>query len=331
MRDLDCDNFLGLLMTPAGKPAAQWHVPVMTKQVLAALRPAPGMLFLDGTAGGGGHSSILLEAGASVIALDQDPEALDQSRQRLAGYGSRVRFAQSNFRDAVEALDKLGEDRLLDGVLLDIGVSSHQLDDASRGFSLQREGPLDMRMGPAARTTAAEAVNTLPEADLAKIFFEYGEEPRARAIARKIVELRAAKPFETTLQLAGAVESVSPRRGPRHPATKVFQALRIYVNDELGALRTALQTLPSRMAPGARMAVITFHSLEDRIVKVFFREHSREEIDRPEWTAPRPNPDRLFKLVTTHPLEPSPGEVERNPRARSAKLRIVEKIQEDSP
>ena len=326
MRDLDCDNFLGLLMTPSGKPAAQWHVPVMTKQVLSALRPAPGMLFLDGTAGGGGHSSILLEAGASVIALDQDPEALEQSRKRLSGYGDRVRFAQSNFRDAVEALDKLGEDRLLDGVLLDIGVSSHQLDEPSRGFSLQREGPLDMRMGPGARTTAAEAVNTLPEAELARIFFEYGEEPRARAIARKIAELRAAKPFETTLQLAEAVESASPRRGPRHPATKIFQALRIHVNDELGALRTALQTIPSRMAPGARFAVITFHSLEDRIVKVFFREHSREEIDRPEWTAPRPNPDRLFKLVTPHPLEPSPGEVERNPRARSAKLRIAERV-----
>jgi 16S rRNA (cytosine1402-N4)-methyltransferase len=330
MRDLDSDNFLGLLMSNSGNPAPQWHTPVMTKQVLAALRPAPGMLFLDCTAGGGGHSSILLEAGASVIALDQDPEALEQSRKRLSGYGDRVRFVQANFRDAVRVLDEMGETRPLNGVLLDIGVSSHQLDDPARGFSLLRSGPLDMRMGPAAGMTAAEAVNMLPEAELARIFSEYGEEPRARAIAKNLCKLRASQPFETTTQLGEAVESVSPRRGPRHPATQVFQALRIHVNDELGALREALQTIPTRMAPGARMAVITFHSLEDRIVKVFLRTHSQEWLDRPEWPEPRPNPDRIFKLLTTHPLAPSPGEVARNPRARSAKMRVAEKIQEDS-
>jgi len=306
--------------------ASTYHVPVMAKQIKAYLQPGPGMLFLDGTAGGGGHSTLLLQAGAEVIGLDQDPRALAECRERLKTFESSARFVESNFRDACEVLDHIGEERLLNGALLDIGVSSHQLDEAERGFSLMREGPLDMRMSPSAAQSAADVVNTLPVAELTRIFQQYGEEQNARRIAAKIVEARATHPFKTTFDLVKAVESVSPRRSAKHPATKVFQALRIHVNDELDALRHALNTLPARLATGARLAVITFHSLEDRIVKVFFREHSREWIDRPEWPKPRRNPDRLFKLLTPHPIAPSEGEMQRNPRSRSAKLRVVEKI-----
>lgn len=311
--------------------STHYHIPVMSKQVRAALQPAQGMLFLDGTAGGGGHSTLLLQTGAEVICLDQDPQALAECRERLKEFGPRARFVESNFRDAVEALDEIGEERLLNGVLLDIGVSSHQLDEAERGFSLMREGPLDMRMGPRAKESAADVVNTLSAAELTRIFQDYGEEQNARRIAAKIVEVRATRPFKTTFDLVKAVEAVSPRRGAKHPATRIFQALRIHVNDELGALRHALNALPARLAPGARLAVITFHSLEDRIVKVFFREHSREWIDRPEWPKPRKNPDRLFRLITPHPIAPSEGEMQRNPRSRSAKLRVVEKIEESNP
>jgi 16S rRNA (cytosine1402-N4)-methyltransferase len=326
MRDLDSDIHLGVFSGGLDMTASTYHVPVMAKQIKAYLQPGPGMLFLDGTAGGGGHSTLLLQAGAEVIGLDQDPRALAECRERLKTFESSARFVESNFRDACEALDHIGEERLLNGALLDIGVSSHQLDEAERGFSLMREGPLDMRMSPSAAQSAADVVNTLPVAELTRIFQQYGEEQNARRIAAKIVEARATHPFKTTFDLVKAVESVSPRRSAKHPATKVFQALRIHVNDELDALRHALNTLPARLATGARLAVVTFHSLEDRIVKVFFREHSREWIDRPEWPKPRRNPDRLFKLLTPHPIAPSEGEMQRNPRSRSAKLRVVEKI-----
>jgi len=326
MRDLDSDIHLGVFSGGLDMTASTYHVPVMAKQIKAYLQPGPGMLFLDGTAGGGGHSTLLLQEGAEVIGLDQDPRALAECRERLKTFESSARFVESNFRDACEVLDHIGEERLLNGALLDIGVSSHQLDEAERGFSLMREGPLDMRMSLSAAQSAADVVNTLPVAELTRIFQQYGEEQNARRIAAKIVEARATHPFKTTFDLVKAVESVSPRRSAKHPATKVFQALRIHVNDELDALRHALNTLPARLATGARLAVITFHSLEDRIVKVFFREHSREWIDRPEWPKPRRNPDRLFKLLTPHPIAPSEGEMQRNQRSRSAKLRVVEKI-----
>jgi 16S rRNA (cytosine1402-N4)-methyltransferase len=326
MRDLDSDIHLGVFSGGLDMTASTYHVPVMAKQIKAYLQPGPGMLFLDGTAGGGGHSTLLLQAGAEVIGLDQDPRALAECRERLKTFESSARFVESNFRNACEVLDHIGEERLLNGALLDIGVSSHQLDEAERGFSLMREGPLDMRMSPRTAKSAADVVNTLPVAELTRIFQQYGEEQNARRIAAKIVEARATHPFKTTFDLVKAVESVSPRRSAKHPATKVFQALRIHVNDELDALRHALNTLPARLATGARLAVVTFHSLEDRIVKVFFREHSREWIDRPEWPKPRRNPDRLFKLLTPHPIAPSEGEMQRNPRSRSAKLRVVEKI-----
>ena len=326
MRNLDCDNFLGMPSTSSSRAGLPYHLPVMAGQVKAYLRPAPGMFLLDGTAGGGGHTHLMLEAGAEVISLDQDPEALAECQKRLAHFGTKLRLVESNFSKAPAALLQIGEDRLLNGALLDIGVSSHQLDAAERGFSLMQNGPLDMRMSPRATLTAADAVNTLPVSELIRIFKEYGEEPFARQIAAKIGEIRESKPFQTTFDLTEAVTMVSPRRGPRHPATKIFQALRIHVNDELHALREALQEIPTLLAPGAHFAVLTFHSLEDRIAKVYFREQSREWIDRPEWTAPRRNPNCIFKLLTNHPITASEEEIQQNPRARSAKLRVVEKI-----
>lgn len=325
MKNLDCDHFLGISVQPLDKTTV-YHVPVMGQQVMAYLRPGSDGLFLDGTAGGGGHARMMLEAGAEVVAFDQDPEALEECRLQLAGFGGRIRLIETNFQNVNEALESVGESRLFNGALLDLGVSSRHLDAAERGFSFQQEGPLDMRMGPGAKKTAAEVVNTLEASELADLFFQYGEEPRARQIAAHLVKVREKHRFETTLELANAVCEIVPRRGPRHPATLVFQALRMYVNDELGALRRALLEIPPHLAPGARFAVITFHSLEDRIVKVFFREHSREWIDRPEWPEPRRNPDRLFRLLTPHPVTATAVETQQNPRARSAKLRVVEKL-----
>ena len=330
MNFLDCED---LLETPLERTDEDtpYHVPVMVDEVAALLRPASGMLFLDGTVGGGGHSERLLESGAEVIGLDQDPDAVAEARLRLARFGSRLRLIETNFRYAESVLDDLGERRGLAGALLDIGVSSHQLDTAERGFALMKDGPLDMRMDPSSAPSAADLVNTMPVAELAKILREYGEEPRARQIAARIGAQRVQHPFATTFDLAAAVSSVAPRTSARHPATKVFQALRIAVNDELGALKEALETIPASLAPGGRFAVITFHSLEDRIVKHFFRERSQEWIDRPEWPEPRRNPQRIFRLLTPHPMDASAEEIANNPRARSAKLRVAEKLQETTP
>jgi len=325
MKNLDCDQLLGISVEHLDKTAV-YHVPVMGQQMMAFLQPSPGGLFLDGTAGGGGHTRMMLEAGGEVVALDQDPEALAECSRQLVGFSDRVRLIETNFRDVDAALDRIGERRLFNGALLDLGVSSHHLDAAERGFSFQQNGPLDMRMGPGIKQTAAEIVNTMEAAELASIFHQYGEEPRARQIAAHLVRIRKSRRFETTLQLADAVCEIIPRRGPKHPATRVFQALRMHVNDELGVLRCALSEIPSLLAPSARFAVITFHSLEDRIVKVFFREHSREWIDRPEWPEPRRNPNRLFRLLTPHPITATARETLQNPRARSAKLRVVEKL-----
>lgn len=330
MSFLDCEDLLEISVEKPDETGLTYHVPVLADEVVALLRPAPGLLFLDGTLGGGGHSERLLEAGAEVIALDQDVDALNETGRRLARFGSRLRLVEANFRDAEGVLDDLGERRGLAGILLDIGVSSHQLDTAERGFALMKDGPLDMRMSRSAPETAADLVNSLPVEELVRIFREYGEEPRATAIAARLVALRSRHPFRTTFDLAAAVSSVAPRTGGRHPATRVFQALRIAVNDELGALREALETLPGSLAPGGRFAVITFHSLEDRIVKHFFRERSQEWIDRPEWPEPRRNPSRIFRLLTPHPMDAGHEEVLNNPRARSAKLRVAEKLQEST-
>lgn len=297
----------------------------MADEVVALLRPAPGMLFLDGTAGGGGHTEKLLQHGADVIALDQDSDAIAQCHDRLAAYGRRVQIVQSNFRHADTVLAGLGIDKV-GGALIDVGVSSHQLDTAGRGFAMMKDGPLDMRMDRENPRTAADIVNTESAGELARIFREYGEEPRAMHIAARLVAAREKRPILTTFDLTAAIASIIPRTGPRHPATRIFQALRIAVNDELGVIREGLEVISQRLAHGARFAVITFHSLEDRIVKNYFRDKSTEWIDRPEWPEPRRNPERIFRLLTPRPIDPSTEEVEANPRSRSAKLRVVERI-----
>ena len=302
-----------------------YHAPVLLHEVVDALRPAPGKVFIDGTLGGGGHAEALLTAGAQVVGIDQDPAAIAAASLRLTRFGDGFRTIRSNFAAAGPALDALGLPRV-DGVLLDLGVSSHQLDEAVRGFSFQREGPLDMRMDPGAPLTAAELVNTMSAAQLERIIRTYGEEPAAKRVALRLVRDRAVRPFATTLELAESVASVIPRRGKTHPATRVFQALRMAVNRELDALDAALEQFSERLSPGGRFAVISFHSLEDRPVKQFFASRSAETIDHPTWPAARPNPHRLFKKVTGKAIVAGDAEQQTNPRARSAKLRVVEKL-----
>jgi 16S rRNA (cytosine1402-N4)-methyltransferase len=207
---------------------------------------------------------------------------------------------------------------------MDLGVSSRQLDSAARGFSFMREGPLDMRMGPSSPRTAADIVNTWPEADLVRILFEFGEEKRARKIAGTIVRRRAEKPFTTTLDLANCIEKAIGRQGRTHPATRSFQAIRMAVNEELESLATALAAVPQVLKPGGRLLIITFHSLEDRMVKRFLRHRSTAFLDEPGWPEPRPNPEFQFRLLSRKAIAPTAGEISDNPRARSAKLRVAQ-------
>ena len=302
-----------------------YHRPVLAKETIELLAPRPGSLILDGTCGGGGHTEAILLTGANVLALDQDPDALAFVAARLTNFGDRVTLRRANFREAGRVLDELGIAQI-GGALLDLGVSSRQLENADRGFSLVRNGPLDMRMDPRRELTAAEVVNSYAEEELMNIFREFGEEPAARRIASQIVKLRKETPFRETLSLAKAVEKIVGRHGRRHPATQVFQALRMEVNDELRALEEGLVALTNRLESSSRIAVITFHSLEDRIVKNFFRDRSREWLDRPEWPEPRPNPDFSLRLITPKPVEPDAVEQRANPRSRSARLRVAERI-----
>jgi 16S rRNA (cytosine1402-N4)-methyltransferase len=302
-----------------------YHRPVLVSESVELLAPRAGSLVVDGTCGGGGHTAEILRAGADVVALDQDPDAIEFAKEKLSEYGGRVTLCQANFREVGKVLDELGVVGI-GGALLDLGVSSRQLENASRGFSVMRQGPLDMRMDPRRELTAATVVDSYSEEDLTRIFRELGEEPAARRIASQLVKLRKVTPFEDTMQLAKAIEKIVWRHGRRHPATQVFQALRMEVNDELNALDEGLRALTKRLESGARFAVITFHSLEDRIVKNFFRDRSREWLDRPEWPEPRRNPDFVFRLITDKPVEPGENEQRSNPRSRSAKLRVVEKI-----
>jgi 16S rRNA (cytosine1402-N4)-methyltransferase len=303
-----------------------YHRPVLMQEAVELLAPRPGSLVVDATVGGGGHTEAILKTGADVLALDQDPDAIEEAREALSPYGGRVTLRQANFRNAGRILDELGI-RAIGGALLDLGVSSRQLENAERGFSIMRNGPLDMRMDPRTQLTAADVVNQYSEEALTRLFRDLGEEPAGRRIATLIVKTRKSAPFHETLELAHAIEKVVGRHGRRHPATQVFQALRMEVNDELGALEEGLRALTGRLEPGARIAVISFHSLEDRIVKNFFRERSREWLDRPEWPAPQRNLEHDLILVTSKPVEPDKNERRMNPRARSAKLRVAEKIQ----
>ena len=314
-------------MPPSDRPTGPvfHHIPVLLDEVLAALDPGPGKLILDGTLGGGGHSEALLKLGARVIGMDQDHDALKAASQRLDPFGDQFCALHGNFRHFPDILSEIGISGL-DGILVDLGVSSHQLDEPSRGFSFQKDGPLDLRMDPSSGRPASDLINTAGVEELTRVFREFGEEPRAWQIANVIVKARAARPLTRTLELAELIAKNSPPRGKRHPATLVFQALRIAVNDELCALQELLQNAPRWLKPGGRLAVITFHSLEDRIVKHTLQFLATKELDRPEWPAPRPNPEHYLRLLSRKPIDPTAEEIAGNPRARSARLRAAERL-----
>ena len=304
------------------------HEPVLLEEVLEARSPVSGGLYVDGTVGGGGHSAAILEACSPegrLVAFDRDDWALEAAAKRVARFGNRLEL----HREAVAGLAKLLVKRPCDGVLLDLGVSSPQLDEAERGFSFQSDGPLDMRMDRRQPVTAEQLVNELEPEELAEIFWKLGGERKSRRIARAIVEQRSMQRLETTLQLAEVVERACPRRGARtHPATGVFQALRMAVNDELGQVERGLEAGWSVLKPGGRMAVITFHSGEDRAVKQFSRDLARPytvrgEVDLPELREPR---EPLARELSRKAIKPREAELDRNPRSRSAQLRVLEKI-----
>jgi 16S rRNA (cytosine1402-N4)-methyltransferase len=281
---------------------------------------------VDGTLGAGGHARGILEACApdgQLLGLDVDPQALETARKTLAPYEGRFHLAQASYTTLAAQLQRLGWDEV-DGILLDLGASSMQFDTPERGFSFQHDAPLDMRFDPRAPLTAADIVNGYSERELADLLYEYGEERDARKIARAIVR---ARPLHTTRQLVAVIEAVSPRRGERlHPATRTFQALRIAVNDELSAVKAALPQAVAGLRSGGRLAVISFHSLEDRIVKEFFREQSRDLVNPPYERIYEKERKATLKEINRKPITPSEEEIRNNPRARSAKLRIAEKL-----
>jgi 16S rRNA (cytosine1402-N4)-methyltransferase len=279
-----------------------FHIPVLPTEVLTGLGIHPGGRYLDATIGGGGHSRLILEAepGVELVGIDQDDMAIAAAQKTLAAYGDRVSWWRGNFAE-------YQPEGKFDGILADLGISSTQVDQAHRGFSFRQEAPLDMRMDQRQELTAADIINTWSEVDLANLFYNYGEERLSRRIARQIVGQR---PFQTTTQLAEAIAQSVPgkyRHGRIHPATRVFQSLRIAVNRELEVLETLLQLAPTWLKPGGRIAIISFHSLEDRRVKHAFKDH----------------PD--LKVITKKPIIPTREEIAANPRSRSAKLRIAER------
>ncbi len=291
------------------------HEPVLLAEVIAQLAPARGGQFVDCTVGAGGHARALLEGGATrLLGLDRDPDALALSAEALAPWADRVELVHSDYRQLPAVLDARGI-AIVQGILADLGVSSMQLDQAERGFSFRVEAPLDMRMDRSQGDTVADLLATADEAEIADAIYQYGEERHSRRIARAIVTARSTMPIETTTHLASIVRRAIPSRGWQRidPATRTFQALRIWVNRELDGLATFLRDAVSRLAAGARIAIIAFHSLEDRIVKHTFRQLARD-------------PDQRLGIVTKRPIEASEDEVTRNPRARSAKLRVAERL-----
>jgi 16S rRNA (cytosine1402-N4)-methyltransferase len=280
---------------------------------------------VDGTLGAGGHAAGLLDAsepGGQLLGLDVDPQALDLARRKLAPFGERAWLKEAPYTSLPGQLAELGWDSV-DGILLDLGVSSMQFDTPERGFSFLADGPLDMRFDPSNPLTAAEIVNAWPEQELADILYRYGEEPAARRIARAIV---TARPVDGTRQLASVIERVQPRHGPYHPATLAFQALRIAVNGELGSLKTILPLAVQALGPGGRLAVISFHSLEDRLVKEYFRRESKDCICPPRQPKCTCGHKASIKEITRRPITPTEAEIRQNSRARSAKLRVAEKL-----
>jgi 16S rRNA (cytosine1402-N4)-methyltransferase len=305
------------------------HVSVLVPEVISSLGPRPGKRYLDGTLGGGGHAEqILIESSpdGQVLGLDRDDEALAAAQRRLGRFGGRLIARQASFADALDILGAIGWNRV-DGVILDLGVSSHQIDSLERGFSFRAEAVLDMRMDRRQSIDARQILNSSSAGDLERIFRVYGEEPQARGIARAIVDQRQTRPFETTRELVRAVEHIKGRgRRGHHPATQVFQALRIAVNQELEHVERFLETGYETLQPQGRMAIISFHSLEDRMVKTAFRKWSRACICPPRAPHCQCGWSQKVKILTKKPAVPSPAEIDVNPRARSAKLRAVERV-----
>jgi 16S rRNA (cytosine1402-N4)-methyltransferase len=307
-------------------PGSRPHTPVLYHQVLSAIDPRAGGLYIDGTLGTGGHAWGLLERSSPdgrLLGLDRDPAAIVCARRTLAPFGDRVYFRHGSFADMAQHAAAVGWEAV-HGILLDLGISSMQLDDAQRGFSFRYEGPLDMRFDAEESESADDLVNQLSESELADILAKFGEEPRARRIAAAIVRLR---PIHTTTELAQAVMQAVGRAGGRiHPATRTFQALRIAVNDELGALERGLQEALALLHPGGRLAVISFHSLEDRLVKQFMRREERACICPPGQPVCTCGHQPSLRLVERRPIKADEHEVRRNPRARSARLRVAERL-----
>lgn len=307
------------------------HKSVLLQECIDALNIRPDGIYLDGTLGGAGHSSQIvrrLTEGGRLIGVDRDRTALAAAKERLAPYADRVTLVHSNFAEIDAILDSLGIPAV-DGMLFDLGVSSPQLDDASRGFSYMADAPLDMRMDKDDALTAGAVVNTWPQGELRRILYDYGEERYAPQIAAAICRAREKAPVETTLELVDIIRSAMPAQALRekqHPAKRSFQAIRIAVNDELGAVSRMMQAAVGRLNPGGRLAVITFHSLEDRIVKSEMQQAARGCTCPPEFPVCVCGKKPLVKLVTRKPIVSGPAELEENPRARSAKLRVAEKL-----
>ena len=307
------------------------HKSVLLQECIDALNIRPDGIYLDGTLGGAGHSSQIarrLTEGGRLIGVDRDRTALAAAKERLAPYADRVTLVHSNFAEIDAILDSLGIPAV-DGMLFDLGVSSPQLDNASRGFSYMADAPLDMRMDKDDVLTAGEVVNTWPQGELRRILYDYGEERYAPQIAAAICRAREKAPVETTLELVDIIRSAMPAQALRekqHPAKRSFQAIRIAVNDELGAVSRMMQAAVGRLNPGGRLAVITFHSLEDRIVKSEMQQAARGCTCPPEFPVCVCGKKPLVKLVTRKPIVSGPAELEENPRARSAKLRVAEKL-----
>lgn len=305
--------------------ASKPHTPVLFEEIIHALQPQSSGRYVDGTVGAGGHARGILEAcapGGRLLGMDVDPQALALARETLAPYGERLTLIQASYDTLLDAMRACGW-QTVDGIVLDLGVSSMQLDTIERGFSFQSEAPLDMRFNPEAGMTAADLINTAEASELADMLLKFGEEPRARKIAQLIVRNR---PIRTTTELAQVVKRAYPERLRIHPATKTFQALRIAVNDELACLTRALPRALEALHPGGRLAVISFHSLEDRIVKLFFRQQSKAQVNPPYMKEYEFERQASLKEVTRKPIVPSEAEVRSNPRARSARLRVAEKI-----
>jgi 16S rRNA (cytosine1402-N4)-methyltransferase len=304
------------------------HAPALLDEVLIYLAPRPGAVIVDATVGDGGHAEAIVNRIAPagrLIGLDRDADAVRRSEERLRPFGRNVIVRQANFAALGPALDDIGVGHV-DGVLFDLGVSSRQLLEPDRGFSFDRQGPLDMRMDPRQTITAADLANTLSERELADLIYRYGEERASRRIARQIVSRR---PLETTRDLARAVEAaLGGGRGRLHPATRTFQALRIATNAETDALASGLPQAIDRLRPGGRICVIAFHSLEDRIVKQILGLAARGCTCPPEAPICTCGRQRTLRIITKKPVVPTPAEVRRNPRARSARLRAAERLSE---